>query len=101
MSGYKGPAIDHSLISPNGRISKRTKAAAIKRHAAESKAWFDEKHPQPTDAEKAESKRLATIKALTHHAERLEAFAANGYRVRFHNNHAAKVRAEIESLQND
>ena len=100
MTGYRGPAIDHGLLSPSGRMSKRARAAAMKRHKAESQAWFDAKYPPPTAEEQAETERLAKIKSLTHHAEMLEGFANRGYRTKFHNKHAAKTRAEIAELEN-
>ena len=99
MTHYDGPPIDHGLLSPSGRISKRARAAAIELHHVEVAAWWRKKYPPPTEAEQAESARLAEIESLTHHAERLEAFAAQGYRARYHNKHAPKARQDIEDLQ--
>ena len=99
MSHYDGPPIDHGILSPSGRLSKRTKAHVIAKHQAEVDKWWNKKYPPPTAEEQAESERLAKIESLTHHAEWLELLASEGYRTRYHNKHAAKARAEIAELQ--
>lgn len=99
MTHYDGPPIDHGLLSPSGRMSKRTKDAAIERHQAQVDKWWREKYPPPSAEQQAETERLAKIESLTHHAKRLDEFAAHGYRTRYHMKHAAIARQEIEDLQ--
>ena len=99
MTHYDGPPIDHGLLSPSGRISKRSRAAALKRYQAGVSEWWDKEYPPPTAEERAKNNQLALIESLTRHAERLEEFARQGYRTRYHNKHAAKARQEIEDLQ--
>ena len=47
-SGYDGPPIDHGILSPSGKLSKRTKAHVIAKHQAEAQRWWDKKYP-PTN----------------------------------------------------
>lgn len=70
---YRGPSIDHSLLSPNGHISKRARAAAMKKEADKlfPAGYWDK--PEESEAEKAtrkaETLRL-TAKTLRGLAER-------------------------------
>lgn len=90
MSGYRGPSIDHSLISPSGRMSKRARAAALRREAARlfPPGTLDRSPtPQPSEAER-----------LRAHAGRLEELAARGMSPRRYRRLAAEARAEAARL---
>lgn len=83
---YQGPGVDHSLISPNGRMSKRSKVLAQERTR---RALFGDglafpSCPQPSDKEyylrkAAEFRDLAArgVQSRRHlrEAERMEALA--------------------------
>lgn len=89
---YRGPSIDHSLISPSGRMSKRARAAAMKREAArlfpdDGVQRLQLPTPQPAEAER-----------LRAHAARLEDLAARGMSPRRYRRLAAEARAEAARL---
>ena len=82
------PAIDHSLLSPSGHMSKRARKAAIERETIRLFAGIDLNPPvlQPTEKERllrqaAILRRLAERgmkpRAYKKEAERLEALASN------------------------
>ena len=83
------PSIDHSLISPNGRISKRARKAAMVR---EYKKLFPEGLPAPTCAQPSERERLLR------EANELDALANRGMRVRRFRKQAVELRARAEAL---
>ena len=84
------PSIDHSLLSPNGRMSKRARDAAMKREAARLFAGVDlrPKTPQPTEAQK-----------LRWHARELRALADRGMSTRRFNRIAAEKEAQADVLE--
>lgn len=99
MSHYEGPSIDHSLISPNGRLSKRAKTAAIARHQAEVDAWWAEKYPEPSDAEKAREDTIVRAASLRLSALNLRALAARGMSRRKFTKAAEEIDAEADEIE--
>lgn len=95
---YDGPSIDHSLLSPSGHISKRARKAANALHDARVAAWWCAKYPEPTEAEKAETARLARIQTLRLSAANLRDLASRGMRVRSYPKRAAEMEAEADRL---
>lgn len=96
--GYRGPSIDHGLLSPSGRASKRARVYLEADYAKRAQAWFDEKHPPPSAedvARKATAERVASLKAS---AANLRALADRGMCVRKYRKEAARLEAEAESL---
>lgn len=83
------PSIDHSLLSPNGRISKRARAAALKReHVRLFPPGYWESltaRPQPSEQERD----LAQ-------AARLEEMADRSMTPRKFRKEAARLRAKWE-----
>lgn len=80
------PAIDHSLLSPSGRMSKRARKAALQREAARLFAGINLKGEAPQESERDRLLRTAqTLRDLANggmkpraymkEAERLEALA--------------------------
>ena len=88
--GYRGPSIDHSLISPNGHMSKRARAAALKREGERLFAGVElnPATPQPKESE-----------TLLAHAARLRELAARGMQVRKYTREADKAEARAKQLQ--
>jgi len=89
---YKGQSIDHSLISPSGRMSKRARKAAIEREAKTLFAGIDLNPPipQPTEAER-----------LRRWAAELRALAEQGMKPSAYAKKAAALEAQAEQLQNN
>lgn len=88
------PAIDHGVLSPNGRISKRARAEALKReHDLLFPAGFWNE-PAPTEREKAEAK----AKTLLASAANLRDLAARGMSTRKYTRAAEKLEAEAAAL---
>ena len=86
------PSIDHGLLSPSGRISKRARAAALQREATRLFAGviLQPPIPQPTQQEqyRQQAKRLRDLsdrgmkrRAYAKEANRLETLAAELDRV--------------------
>lgn len=90
----KIPSIDHSILSPNGRVSKRSREAAMERVRKE--LFADIEDPQifkpPTNAEKALSLRRT--------AENLRQLAARGMKPKAYVKAAAKLETEADVLDN-
>ena len=87
MSQNDRPSIDHSLLSPSGRMSKRARKAAMAREHDRlfpPGYWERVNHtPQPTERERD----LA-------HAKRLREFAARGMSVRKFTKEAERLEAK-------
>ena len=96
MTHYAGPSIDHSLLSPCGRISGRAKAAYLQRFTTEVHVWWDAKYPAvtPTEAEK----NRAHADGLLAAAADLEELADRGMSARRFRKEAARLRAESAAL---
>ena len=89
--------LDHSMLSPSGRVSNRARNAALERQfGGENKITTRELHLarlaaiQPTQAER-----------LRREAERLRSFAAGGMRVRAFTKEAARLDAEADALESE
>ena len=89
------PSIDHTLLSPSGHVSKRARAAAIKREAARlfPPGFWDE--PERTD----EEKRADEVVSLKRHAATLRDLAACGMNTRRYNSEADKIDARVNELE--
>jgi hypothetical protein len=83
------PSIDHSLLSPSGRMSKRARKQALAREAERlfPPGTFDTTRKQPSEAE-----------ALRAHAARLEDLAARGMSTPRYRKQAAQARAQADEL---
>jgi hypothetical protein len=97
-NGSWRPAIDHTYLSPSGRVSKRAREAANKRLADElfgpNSGFAGWGPPPPTEAEAKAAKRTSLLR----HAALLRDFAARGYRVKYHTKHAEIAEAEAAKL---
>lgn len=89
------PSIDHSILSPSGRCSKRAREAALKREAARlfPKGYFNE--PPKSDRQIAQD-RAATLRRS---AENLRSLAARGMTPRKFIREAEKLEAEAAILE--
>ena len=91
--GYRGPSIDHSLLSPSGRMSKRARKAAI---AREGRRLFADLEPhQETEQEKL----TREIDALKRSARNLLDLAARGMKPKAYPKEAAKLLALANQLE--
>jgi hypothetical protein len=88
------PSIDHTLLSPSGRVSKRARAAALVREHAKlfPPGYWDE--PGPTEQEKREAKALT----LQRSAANLRDLAARGMSPRKFTRAAEALEAEAARL---
>lgn len=91
---YRGPSIDHTILSPSGRASKRARKAALEREAARlfPPGYFDP--PELTEAEH----NARRAEALLRSAATLRDLAERGMKPRAHRKHAARLEAEAERL---
>ena len=90
---YRGPSIDHSVLSPNGRISKRASAAKM---AIEHAKLFDGLTVTPAPPATSKPSRIVRLQGeLVMLRER----AAAGDRPRFHNRRADLCERLIGQLQ--
>lgn len=99
MTAYEGPSIDHSLLSPSGRISKRARKAAIERDEARVRAWFMRKYPEQTAEQIAATKSAARAVSLRRTAANLLDLASRGMKPRAYPKAAARMIAEAEALE--
>lgn len=88
------PSIDHSMLSPSGRVSKRARAAAMQRESARlfPPGYFD--RPEPS----AEDQCRAQAEALRRSAANLRDLAARGMSPRKFVREAARLEAEADAL---
>lgn len=91
MSHYRGPAADHSLLSPSGRVSKRARAVALAREGARLFADVDW---QPATAQPTEEQRLRD------HAARLLDLAERGMSPRRFRKEAKQALERAEAQKN-
>ncbi len=91
---YTGPSIDHTLLSPSGRCSKRARDAAMKREAAKlfPPGFWDK--PTPTPEELAKQKADMLLRT----AKTLRDLAARGMCSRKYAREAAKLEEQANSL---
>ena len=89
MSRPDIPILDESILSPSGHCSKRARAAALKRVAAElfPPGYWDK--PAPTDADR----RAALLRS----AANLRELAARGMSTRRYLREAARLESEAAS----
>ena len=78
------PSIDHSLLSPSGRVSKRARKAALERTRRE---LFGDGLPFPTCKQPSKAERLLREAAT------LRDLADRGMRPRAHRKEADKLEA--------
>lgn len=94
-SAISRPSIDHTLLSPSGRASKRARDAALKREAARlfPPGYFD----APTkSAQQIASEKAATLRRS---AANLRDLAARGMSARKFLREAAKLEARADELE--
>ena len=92
--GYKGPTVDHSLLSPSGRMSKRARRAAEARETAKlfPPGFWDK--PALTAKEQASAKRESMVR----HVKTLRDLAARGMSQRRFTREADRLEQDIEEL---
>lgn len=90
---YSGPTIDHSVLSPNGRVSKRARAAKM---AIEHAKLFEGVELAPPPAPPTKADRLAR---LQRELINLRARAAAGERARYHTRQADLCERLIAQLK--
>jgi len=94
MTKKQWPSIDHSILSPSGRVSKRSRKAAMDRATAILFEPWGGHMPapngpvQPTEAE-----------ALRQQARQLLELADRGMHTRSYRQHAAKLLAQAKELE--
>lgn len=88
------PEMDHGLLSPSGRVSKRARAAFLKREHDRlfPPGYWDEPEPTP------EEKQAAKKQSLLDHAARLRDLAARGMSRRAFTKEADALEAEASKL---
>lgn len=94
MTGYRGPTVDHSLLSPSGRVSGAARRAALAREHDRlfPPGYWD--RGGPTDAER----NAARAAALRRQAATLRDLAGRGMRPRAYRREAARLDAEADTL---
>lgn len=89
------PSIDHSLLSPSGKMSK---AARKRANAREAKRLFPAgfwNKPEESETDK----RKREIKSLRRNAKQLREIAARGMCIRKYPKEAARLEAEADELE--
>ena len=81
-TGYNGPCIDHSILSPSGHISKHDKAAYMRKFAKQLDAWFAVRYPSLSDKELERKQTQARIDSCRRQAAELRGLASRGMCVR-------------------
>ena len=92
---YRGPACDHTILSPSGRASKRARAAALAREAARlfPPGYWALAEPTPAEA------TAARVLALRRSAATLRELAGRGMAPRKHTRAAEALEAEAAALE--
>lgn len=89
------PQLDHSLLSPSGRISARARKAAMDRHfGGENAITMDDIH-----RERLAAIQPKTSERLRREAARLRDFAAHGMRPRAYPKLAAQLEAKADAAE--
>jgi hypothetical protein len=83
------PSIDHSILSPNGRVSKKAREAAIKRCA---ELLFPNGFPRPTCEQPGEKDELLR------RAAELRSFADRGMKPRAYRKEAERLEAQAAAI---
>ena len=94
MDEWCRPSIDHGLLSPSGRMSKRARAAANARMARE---LFPNGLPRPKCALTAAARRAVLLQK----AADFRHYAACGMHPRKYAKEAARLEAEAASLETE
>ena len=91
------PSIDHSILSPSGRVSKRAREAAMKREAARlfPPGYWDRPEPTP---EQIATEREAKRSQMLDYAKFLRHLADGGMRPRVHRREATRLEREAVEL---
>lgn len=89
------PAMDHSILSPSGRCSKRARAAALKR---EGERLFPPGFWDPPAKSPAQF-RDEQVAALERQAARLRDLAARGMQVRAFTKQAERIDQQIADIK--
>ena len=91
---YTGPSIDHTILSPSGRCSKRARDAAMKREAAKlfPPGFWDK--PASTLEEQTRNK----ADGLRRTAKTLRDLAARGMNSRRYVREAAKLEEQADAI---
>ena len=89
------PSIDHTILSPSGRVSKRAREAALAREAARlfPPGYWDT--PEPTE----EEIRRGDIERLRRHAARLMDLADKGMSTKRYTREAEKALRQADELE--
>jgi hypothetical protein len=88
------PSIDHTLLSPSGKVSKRARKAMLAREAARLFPPGTFSQPEKTEAEKL-TERANT---LNQSAARLRELAARGMKPRAYLKAAERMESEAAAL---
>lgn len=91
------PCVDHSILSPSGRCSKRARKAALKREHGRlfPPGYWDE--PVKSPEQLAEERR----RSLLAHAARLRDLAERGMNSRAYFREAARIEAEVAAMNEE
>jgi hypothetical protein len=102
---YRGTWLNHTLLSPSGKASKRARKAAeqrmgeaLQKHAER----YDREHAVELEASRvaAEAKaRQDKIDSLRRSAQTLRDLADRGMRPVYHHKHATRIDAEAAALE--
>jgi hypothetical protein len=93
--GYRGPSIDHTVLSPSGRVSKAARKAALKSEAARLFPPGFWSEPQKSAAEQGREKAAS----LRRSAANLRHLAALGMSKRKFTRAAERMEAEAAALE--
>ena len=93
------PSIDHTILSPSGRASRRARKAILDREAARlfPPGFWDGFEPQPSTAEAARA-RAAMLRSS---AQRLQDLAERGMSPKKFRREAASLEAEAKLLDGE
>jgi len=91
------PALDHSLLSPSGRMTKRARTTALARETARMfpPGYWD------APAQSVNERRAGDAKRLRLAAQNLRELAARGMQVRKCLKEASRLEAEASKLEED
>lgn len=85
------PCIDHGMLSPNGRVSKRSRKVAMERV---TEMLFPEGFPKPQHTDTRSEREV-----LLHRAKELRELVARGMHVRKYAKEAARLEALADAAR--
>ena len=88
---YRGPSIDHSLISPSGRMSKRARSAALERERVRLFGEAGLQRPTP--------KQPTELQRIEWRIRDLRSWIAAGMRPRVFGRELAELEARAKQLR--